>query len=31
MDFASAMNRETTKKLTENGATAFSSTGVSDL
>ena len=31
MDFASAMNRETTKKLTENGATAFNSTGVSDL
>lgn len=31
MDFASAMNRETTKKLTENGATAFSSTGVSSL
>lgn len=31
MDFASAMNRETTKKLTEHGATAFSSTGVSDL
>lgn len=31
MDFASAMNRETNKKLTENGATAFSSTGVSDL
>lgn len=31
MDFASAINRETNKKLTENGATAFSSTGVSDL
>ncbi len=31
MDFAMAMNRETNKKFTENGATAFSSTGVSDI
>ena len=31
MDFAMAMNRETNKKFTENGATAFSSTGVSNI
>lgn len=31
MDFASAMKHETIKTYTENGATAFNSTGVSDL
>jgi hypothetical protein len=31
MDFAKAMNRETTKKFTENQAMAFNSTGVSSI